>query len=53
MISSVGRIRSATRVASRAIGATRSMSKELKFGVDGRAAMARGVDMLADAVQVR
>jgi chaperonin GroEL (HSP60 family) len=27
--------------------------KEIKFGVDGRAAMLRGVDLLADAVQVR
>jgi len=29
------------------------MSKEIRFGVEGRAAMLRGVDMLADAVQVR
>ena len=35
-----------------AIGATRFMSKEIKFGVDGRAAMLRGVNLLADAVQV-
>jgi len=28
------------------------MSKEIQFGVDGRAAMLRGVDLLADAVQV-
>ena len=27
--------------------------KEIKFGVEGRAAMLRGVDLLADAVQVR
>ncbi len=34
--------------------AARMMSgKEIKFGVDGRAAMLRGVDLLADAVQVR
>jgi hypothetical protein len=34
-------------------GATRSMSgKEIKFGVEGRAAMLKGVDLLADAVQV-
>ena len=26
--------------------------KEIKFGVDGRAAMLKGVDLLADAVQV-
>ena len=30
----------------------RFMSKEIKFGVDGRAAMLKGVDTLADAVQV-
>mmetsp|Transcript_11400 Transcript_11400/g.16577 ORF Transcript_11400/g.16577 Transcript_11400/m.16577 type:complete len:588 (-) Transcript_11400:56-1819(-) len=35
------------------IGATRLMSgKEIKFGVEGRAAMLKGVDLLADAVQV-
>jgi hypothetical protein len=35
-------------------GALRFMSaKEIKFGVDGRTAMLRGVDTLADAVQVR
>lgn len=32
--------------------ATRSFAKEIKFGVDGRAAMLKGVNMLADAVQV-
>jgi hypothetical protein len=32
--------------------ARRYMSKEIKFGVEGRAAMLRGVDLLADAVQV-
>uniref|UniRef100_A0A7S2A4U9 Uncharacterized protein n=1 Tax=Ditylum brightwellii TaxID=49249 RepID=A0A7S2A4U9_9STRA len=43
----------ATRGSRMAIGATRSMSgKEIKFGVEGRAAMLRGVDLLADAVQV-
>ena len=26
--------------------------KEIRFGVEGRAAMLRGVDLLADAVQV-
>jgi chaperonin GroEL len=33
---------------------TRSMAtgKEIRFGVEGRAAMLRGVDLLADAVQV-
>jgi len=35
------------------IGAVRTMAKEIKFGVEGRAAMLRGVDVLADAVQVR
>lgn len=37
------------------LGATRSMAsgKEIRFGVEGRAAMLRGVDLLADAVQVR
>eukprot|EP01083_Nonionella_stella_P148601 470742_1 len=38
--------------ARRSIGATRFMSKEIKFGVDGRAAMLNGVNLLADAVQV-
>ena len=33
-------------------GASRFMSKEIKFGVDGRAAMLNGVNLLADAVQV-
>ena len=44
---------SASKIASKAMGATRAMSgKEIKFGVDGRAAMLRGVNLLADAVQV-
>ena len=35
------------------MGATRAMSgKEIKFGVEGRAAMLKGVDTLANAVQV-
>jgi len=34
------------------IGSVRGMAKEIKFGVDGRAAMLKGVDTLADAVQV-
>ena len=43
----------ATKIASKAIGATRAMSgKEIKFGVEGRAAMLNGVNLLADAVQV-
>jgi hypothetical protein len=38
--------------ASRSVGATRTFAKQIKFGVEGRAAMLKGVDMLADAVQV-
>jgi chaperonin GroEL len=34
-------------------GSRRGFAKEIKFGVEGRAAMLRGVDVLADAVQVR
>mmetsp|Transcript_17047 Transcript_17047/g.19129 ORF Transcript_17047/g.19129 Transcript_17047/m.19129 type:complete len:582 (-) Transcript_17047:49-1794(-) len=34
------------------LGGTRAMSKDIKFGVEGRAAMLNGVDLLADAVQV-
>jgi len=34
------------------LGGVRTMSKEIKFGVEGRAAMLKGVDLLADAVQV-
>ncbi len=42
-------------VASKLMGSTRGMAKgkEIRFGVEGRAAMLRGVDLLADAVQVR
>ena len=35
------------------VGALRHMSKEIKFGVEGRNAMLVGVNTLADAVQVR
>jgi hypothetical protein len=35
------------------VGAQRFMSKEIKFGVEGRNAMLVGVNTLADAVQVR
>lgn len=42
----------ASRVVPRANGAIRTMAKQIKFGVDGRAAMLRGVETLADAVQV-
>ena len=43
------------RSASRSLRPTARMmsGKEIKFGVEGRAAMLRGVDLLADAVQVR
>jgi len=34
------------------IGSIRTMAKDIKFGVDGRGAMLKGVDLLADAVQV-
>jgi len=36
------------------LGSTRTMAggKEIRFGVEGRAAMLRGVDLMADAVQV-
>jgi hypothetical protein len=45
--------RAASRVAPRTAGSSRFMaSKILKFGVEGRAAMMKGVDTLADAVQV-
>jgi len=41
-------------VASKLLGGARGMAagKEIRFGVEGRAAMMRGVDLLADAVQV-
>lgn len=34
------------------VGSLRYMSKEIKFGVEGRNAMLVGVNTLADAVQV-
>ena len=34
-------------------GAVRGFAKEIKFGTEGRAAMLKGVEVLADAVQVR
>ena len=44
---------SSSSAALRAGGAIRHMGgKEIKFGVEGRAAMLKGVDLLADAVQV-
>lgn len=45
-------IASARRTAASSIGSTRFMSKDIKFGVEGRAAMLNGVNLLADAVQV-
>ena len=43
-----------SHLGSRQNGSIRLMSgKEIKFGVEGRAAMLKGVDTLADAVQVR
>mmetsp|Transcript_4939 Transcript_4939/g.14099 ORF Transcript_4939/g.14099 Transcript_4939/m.14099 type:complete len:513 (-) Transcript_4939:71-1609(-) len=43
----------ASSSSSRRIGAVRGLAgKEIKFGVEGRAAMLKGVDLLADAVQV-
>lgn len=50
MLSSVSKLaarRSAPRVLSR------GFAKEIKFGIEGRAAMLKGVNTLADAVQVR
>jgi len=44
----------AKNASSKLLGSTRSMAggKEIRFGVEGRAAMLRGVDLMADAVQV-
>jgi chaperonin GroEL len=53
MLSSVYKMGSA--VARRAVVSkqiSRGFAKDIKFGVEGRAAMLRGVDILADAVQV-
>jgi len=48
-----GALASRRVLGSSAMGATRAMSgKEIKFGVEGRAAMLKGVNTLADAVQV-
>lgn len=53
MQSAIKKSGNVAKIASEALGATRSMSgKEIKFGTEGRAAMLRGVDLLADAVQV-
>jgi hypothetical protein len=47
--------KSGKNATSKLLGPTRSMAtgKEIRFGVEGRAAMLRGVDLMADAVQVR
>lgn len=49
-------LRQASALAARraSVGAVRSLAtgKDVKFGVEGRALMLQGVDMLADAVQV-
>jgi hypothetical protein len=52
MRSALQAAKAASRLPPRQVGATRFMSKEIKFGVEGRAAMLRGVNILADAVQV-
>ena len=50
---SLRRASASSSSALRAGGAIRHMGgKEIKFGVEGRAAMLKGVDLLADAVQV-
>lgn len=50
-------LRQASTLATRraTLGAVRRLAtgKDLKFGVEGRALMLQGIDMLADAVQVR
>lgn len=54
MLSSALRKVATSRVAAAGrVGATRGFAKEIKFGVEGRAAMLKGVETLADAVQVR
>ena len=52
MRSALQAVRSASRLTPSTVGAMRLMSKDIKFGVDGRAAMLVGVNTLADAVQV-
>jgi len=53
-LSNAARSTISKNVTSKLLGATRTMAagKEIRHGVEGRAAMLRGVDMLADAVQV-
>ena len=43
----------ARRMAMRSTVGVRGFAKEIKFGTEGRAAMLKGVEVLADAVQVR
>ena len=50
MLSATLRKTASRSVASRVI--SRGFAKEIKFGVEGRAAMLKGVETLADAVQV-
>jgi hypothetical protein len=52
MRSALQAAKAASRLPPHQVGASRFMSKEIKFGVEGRAAMLRGVNILADAVQV-
>ena len=47
-----GLYKNAARATLSRSGATRGFAKEIKFGIEGRAAMLKGVDTLADAVQV-
>ena len=42
-----------SRPTTAAVGSIRGFAKIIKFGTEGRAAMLKGVDVLADAVQVR
>jgi hypothetical protein len=53
MLSSLYKNAARTALKRSANGSTRGFAKEIKFGIEGRAAMLKGVDTLADAVQVR
>lgn len=52
MLSALSKNAAARRLAAKSLGSTRGFAKDIKFGVDGRAAMLKGVETLADAVQV-
>ena len=52
MLSALAKSAAVRQVAARSLGSTRGFAKEIKFGVEGRAAMLKGVETLADAVQV-